>query len=215
MPRSDRVDHTSEGFKDFFATDLATIQKRIDSSDRYRDLIQAEVIQKINQKVHTMPYEEFVWYITGEVSLDDIEFRALAMYQNIYYEDPRMTELIELFNRNEEYIDDDDVIYYGHQVTYNYRSNAEIAGIISVDDYWFYPRMCFNVRFLCLRGRERVRLLDFLPPNHLGRIPGLAIISIHVLVTPWLVSGSGMGITVPLGKFSRANGFNTLVIIIS
>ena len=135
MPRSDRVDHTSEGFRDFFSTDLATIQKRIDTSDRYRDLIPAEVIQKINEKVHTLSYKEFVRYITGEVSLDDIEFRALAMYQNIYYEDPRMAEIIELFNRNEEYIENRDVIYYGNRVLFYYRTNARIAGIISIDDY--------------------------------------------------------------------------------
>jgi hypothetical protein len=130
MSRSDRVDHTSEGFRDFFSTDLATIQKRIDSSDRYRDLIPAEVIQKINQKVHTMNYEDFEDYITCDVSLDDIEFRALAMYQNIYYEDPRMTELIELFNRGEPHIDDSDVIYFTLEVIGNYRINSKIAGII-------------------------------------------------------------------------------------
>jgi len=130
-----RVDHTSEGFKDFFATDLVTIQRRIDTSDRYRDLIPAEVIQKINQKVHTLTYKEFVRYMTGEVSLDDIEFRALAMYQNIYYKDPHMTHIIELFNRNEEYIENRDVIYYGNRVLFYYRTNARIAGIISIDDY--------------------------------------------------------------------------------
>jgi len=130
MPRSDRVDHTSEGFKDFFATDLATIQRRIVSSDRYRDLIPAEVIQKINEKVQTMNYEDFEDYITCDVTLDDIEFRALAMYQNIYYEDPRMTELIELFNRGEPHIDDSDVIYFTLEVIGNYRINSKIAGII-------------------------------------------------------------------------------------
>jgi len=124
------MDHTSEGFRDFFSTDLATIQRRIDSSDRYRDLIPAEVIQKINEKVHTMNYEDFEDYITCEVTLDDIEFRALAMYQNIYYDDPRMTEIIELFNRNEEYIENRDVIYYGNRVLFYYRTNAKIAGIL-------------------------------------------------------------------------------------
>jgi len=124
MPRSDRVDHTSEGFRDFFSTDLATIQKRIDSSDRYRVLISAEVIQKINQKVHTMPYEEFERFNALHINND--EFRMWASYQNIYYEDPRMDELIETM----DIYDADGLIYYETRTLWLYRSNAEIAGIL-------------------------------------------------------------------------------------
>ena len=123
-----RVDHTSEGFKDFFATDLATIQKRIDTSDRYRDLIPAEVIQKINHKVHTLSYKEFERFNALHISND--EFRMWASYQNIYYEDPRMDELIKTID-----IDDaDDLIYYETRTLWLYRSNAEIAGIIDEDE---------------------------------------------------------------------------------
>jgi len=130
-----RVDHTSEGFKDLFTTDLAAIQRRIDTSTRYRELIQAELIQKINEKVHTMTYKEFEYYITVTLCVDDLEYRCLAMYQNIYYNDPRITDIIELFNRDEPHIDDSDVIYFGLQVLWLYRVNAEVAGIISSDDY--------------------------------------------------------------------------------
>ena len=130
-----RVDGTSEGFKDLFSTDLATIQRRIDTSPLYRDLIRAELIQKINEKVHTMTYKEFEHYITVILCVDDLEYRCLAMYQNIYYNDPRMTDIIELFNRDEPHIDDSDVIYFGLQVLWLYRVNAEVAGIISSDDY--------------------------------------------------------------------------------
>jgi len=119
-----RVDHTSEGFKDFFATDLATIQKRIDTSDRYRDLIQAEVIQKINHKVHTLSYKEFERFNALHISND--EFRMWASYQNIYYNNPRMTDLIE-----KDVIDNDkDLIYYELRTLSQYHTNAKIAGIL-------------------------------------------------------------------------------------
>jgi hypothetical protein len=54
-----------------------------------------------------------------------------AAFQNIYDNDPRMAALIE-----KEQIDNDkDIIYYELRVLSRYRTNARIAGILSMDDF--------------------------------------------------------------------------------
>jgi len=124
-----RVDGTHEKYRDLFSTDLATIQRRIDTSPLYRNRIRPEVIQKINEKVHTLTYEEFETFNTLHINND--EFRMWAAFQNIYDNDPRMAALIE-----KEQIDNDkDIIYYELRVLSRYRTNARIAGILSMDDF--------------------------------------------------------------------------------
>ena len=107
-----------------FSTERDIIQERILRDRRYRGLVDADVIVKINRAVHKFKPGRFERFLNTDITRD--EYIMLALYYNTFYHDKRIHRLAI----KKEFRGYHDIMYFTNWVYSIYETNVELDGII-------------------------------------------------------------------------------------